>query len=924
MQGKYFILAMPSSHHSSSMRQQRAPHKPFTVGGGRYVCQRNVGSGTYGRVVQCIDQQTNKVVAVKISKKDPAYTRAANVEYNTLLSLQKKTIYSAQTFDKFEESGHTCIVMEYLSENLFEVGRKRFESKGEMLHLDELRQILHCVLVAIRELHRMNLMHCDIKPENIMFRSIKRNQSLSSRGFLFPFVNTPNNPNNGQMSAQHLEQPSTGRDSPSPSPCSPVWVCGSGVGTTASGNHDGENPLNSFSSLREESGDSSTNGDEKTIDFTNACLIDYGAVRHLEDNAYFHIQSMWYRAPEVLCNVKYTPKIDSWSMGCLLFETYTGIPLFAGNNTDEQLKLIIDVVGSFPHLRSWNPKLAVGLSEHSHDQIVEILRSRAETARRLKSRNKVHPSDMNGKFGSSVSVNSRSVSGSTGFYPGQEVVDTTPSSSTHSRPSVIGSGTLSSSSENTTPNSTIFLSDLRWSPSPLTSDADSGAFGEVERYAECLYLDLMGKLLSPDENRRLSCEKALEHPFFTAFSASNAVMSRSGSGVCWCGSPHQRHHPFPSTGHLGGSGDSSRCCSNSGTLGSASMGGLGGVLSRAAPSFSSRGGGDGLSSSPSLLLSEHNSTSGVTTVSSFNPLPGSVGPVAVSQVPQGFQLPPSACSVQQLQQAVLVPTQFSQDVVGGWVVYPSYSQGVKDPPITSSGIHPIPLSGTRGNGTCPLSLSTPTRSEVAGRSTTEGNSSSTFATNFSPTEPSSTFLSTTGGSATVAVSPTSVVVGDNENGVLGVRGSESGGKGQTAFAPVGAMPPQENNGVPVLPHGCNRDGMCSSRGGAYSGSGSSSRSVLSQPVVSSGGCNGAGNRTLSTTVEHQQKQQPPRLYSGLWNDPSIPPVGNAGKSGYLDSCQSCSPLMPSPSVTVSNRKGQLVFPSSNKNGSSSSFLLPRR
>ena len=47
------------------------------------------------------------------------------------------------------------------------------------------------------------------------------------------------------------------------------------------------------------------------------------------------MQSRFYRAPEVILRLKYTEKVDIWSLGCILVELYTGEPLFPGNNEQE-------------------------------------------------------------------------------------------------------------------------------------------------------------------------------------------------------------------------------------------------------------------------------------------------------------------------------------------------------------------------------------------------------------------------------------------------------------------------------------------------------------------------------------------------------------------------------------------------------------
>jgi serine/threonine protein kinase len=77
----------------------------------------------------------------------------------------------------------------------------------------------------------------------------------------------------------------------------------------------------------------------------DSCLIDFGAVRQLHENQYYDVQSLWYRAPEVICGLPYTPLIDAWSTGCLLFELFTGNPLLPGDSSQDQITRIINLLG---------------------------------------------------------------------------------------------------------------------------------------------------------------------------------------------------------------------------------------------------------------------------------------------------------------------------------------------------------------------------------------------------------------------------------------------------------------------------------------------------------------------------------------------------------------------------------------------------
>ncbi len=61
-----------------------------------------------------------------------------------------------------------------------------------------------------------------------------------------------------------------------------------------------------------------------------------------------YIQSRFYRAPEVILGAHYGFPIDMWSFGCLIAELYLGEPLFSGSNEQEQLSLIMQMIGTPP------------------------------------------------------------------------------------------------------------------------------------------------------------------------------------------------------------------------------------------------------------------------------------------------------------------------------------------------------------------------------------------------------------------------------------------------------------------------------------------------------------------------------------------------------------------------------------------------
>lgn len=69
----------------------------------------------------------------------------------------------------------------------------------------------------------------------------------------------------------------------------------------------------------------------------------YDSLRPLP--VYTYIQSRFYRSPEVILGMNYHMAIDMWSLGCILAELYTGFPIFPGENEQEQLSCIMEVLG---------------------------------------------------------------------------------------------------------------------------------------------------------------------------------------------------------------------------------------------------------------------------------------------------------------------------------------------------------------------------------------------------------------------------------------------------------------------------------------------------------------------------------------------------------------------------------------------------
>ncbi|KAL8955046.1 MAG: hypothetical protein Q9183_006815 [Haloplaca sp. 2 TL-2023] len=79
-------------------------------------------------------------------------------------------------------------------------------------------------------------------------------------------------------------------------------------------------------------------------------ICDLGSASDSSENEITpYLVSRFYRAPEIILGMPYDFGIDVWSVGCTLFELYTGKILFTGRNNNQMLRAIMECRGKFGH-----------------------------------------------------------------------------------------------------------------------------------------------------------------------------------------------------------------------------------------------------------------------------------------------------------------------------------------------------------------------------------------------------------------------------------------------------------------------------------------------------------------------------------------------------------------------------------------------
>ena len=180
----YFNLKVIFEPYKTGFEENKdLQHNKGTILAGRYEVHDVLGTAAFSTALQCVDlaaeEDEAQWVCLKVIKNNKDFFDQSLDEIKLLQYINScgdpDEHHVLRLIDFFYCKEHLFIVSELLKENLYEFGRFIRENGNEPYYtMPRLKRIMKQVLEALVFIHSLKLIHCDIKPENIVIKSFSR------------------------------------------------------------------------------------------------------------------------------------------------------------------------------------------------------------------------------------------------------------------------------------------------------------------------------------------------------------------------------------------------------------------------------------------------------------------------------------------------------------------------------------------------------------------------------------------------------------------------------------------------------------------------------------------------------------------------------------------------------------------------------
>lgn len=332
----------------------------------KYIMIKRLGYGSYASVwmaykINNIKKKTlsSNFYAIKIHNTDDVaegvkeikmYKKFKELEIPYVSSPEDEFVIVRKMGDKVKK--HVCVVIGLMACSIYDLIDKGRYKKG--FPFDSVVTITKQILQSLEKLHENNIIHSDVKPENILISGLTDgNKKLADD------LSTKSNVKALRKYIGRITSITDTSDSESES----EYDSDEEYSSEYSEKSDDNQSLLSlseedFDSDDEDAADNEIDKGKISIDKMHitdptVSLSDLGTCLMSEDKRRKSIQTRYYKSPEVILRLGYGCESDMWALGCSIYEMLTGEILFNPDDKESQrmryqLQLIIQKTGRIP------------------------------------------------------------------------------------------------------------------------------------------------------------------------------------------------------------------------------------------------------------------------------------------------------------------------------------------------------------------------------------------------------------------------------------------------------------------------------------------------------------------------------------------------------------------------------------------------